>query len=702
MFSVMTAIRPLITFIILFRLFIVTTTSAESMTSLNLPLLGEAQAVTAQGQLVPTATVFTGGISVNGTAYQSEVTQTLADAVRIEGNMQVDPTHVNQLADLLVYAKLEASTTANLNSPFYQLDVQNNISLWDQQPANLVAFRQNVILSAQQSVSLYSGTFYFPGLLNIFFGYRLQDGTFVTNTKGMMVTISSKSVSSRFTAAPCPFPIPEDRALTEGTDFSCGYATVPEQHADPEGPQIRLAVAIFHSSNNQAKSDPLLMEQGGPGGSTLETFATSLLTPEDTLVRPLLQRQDIVLIEQRGTLYSEPYLFCEEVKQFQLDLFKRWMFLTNEEIGQRADQALIDCRDRFLNEGINLSAYNSVENAADIAMVINMLGYSQFNYYGVSYGTMLGQHLMRDHRQQLRSVILDSVVPLETSFIPLTANTLDRSFKLLFAKCAADSICTRQYPRLEQVFFDTIDRLNVSPTFISPEDLAGNSYVLPLTGDDVMGQTATLLYSTSLIPLLPAIIYRIARGDYGINTLLFEETVFNDTSADGMFNSVICAEEANYTDADYQTAGLYPAVAEMAKGQDVRATCALWPVNRLEAYVNEPVSSQLPTLILSGEFDPVTPPSFGQTVAQHLPYGYAYTFPGVGHGVIAGGECPQSMMLAFLDSPFFAPPEDCIAKMEIKFAAESGGDLLGGNRLTPVRNFILEDTVGIEALAGRR
>jgi hypothetical protein len=106
------------------------------------------------------------------------------------------------------------------------------------------------------------------------------------------------------------------------------------------------------------------------------------------------------------------------------------------------------------------------------------------------------------------------------------------------------------------------------------------------------------------------------------------------------------------------------------------------------------VDSDIPTLVMSGEFDPVTPPSFGEAVAKHLNHAYAYSFPGVGHGTIDGGDCPVSMMLVFLENPTQAPDDNCITEMGIKFARNFE---LPSRRLRTIADRI----GGLKALAGK-
>jgi pimeloyl-ACP methyl ester carboxylesterase len=146
---------------------------------------------------------------------------------------------------------------------------------------------------------------------------------------------------------------------------------------------------ILHSPNAEHSPDPLVMAQGGPGGSTIDFFGAVMTGGLGT---QFLAQRDIILIEQRGTFYAKPNLVCDEFLTSNLAVLDQTLSVPETDNLNLA--AAGACYDRLTAEGINLSAFNSVENAADVPMVISALGYSEYNYYGVSYGTMLAQHLM--------------------------------------------------------------------------------------------------------------------------------------------------------------------------------------------------------------------------------------------------------------------------------------------------------------------
>src|SRR5262249_46716639 len=161
-------------------------------------------------------------------------------------------------------------------------------------------------------------------------------------------------------------------------DAVCGYVSVPLRHGDDASPRIRLAVVVIPAPDPAARQpDPLFLAQGGPGGSTISGFGQVLL--DDPGKRPTLNR-DVVLWDQRGTYFSQPRLLCREMGQLAAG--------ADEE---KQKEAYRRCGERLAKEAGDLSAFNSIENARDIDDVRAALGYDKYNFYGVSYGTELGQ-----------------------------------------------------------------------------------------------------------------------------------------------------------------------------------------------------------------------------------------------------------------------------------------------------------------------
>ena len=217
-------------------------------------------------------------------------------------------------------------------------------------------------------------------------------------------TAAAQSGFPRFEPVSCDiFDLYEHApGAVEGQDLQCGYLVVPERHDQPDAGSIRLAIVIIKSTGDNPAPDPLILAQGGPGGSGLELYA-GLASPDSELGQMLRPERDLVVFEQRGTRYSLPFLFCQEVLDLELNAAEQELSL--EEEARLLREAFQACKVRLEAEGIDLAAYNSIENARDIIDLAHVLGYDRLNYYGVSYGTMLGQHLMRLKPELLRSAI---------------------------------------------------------------------------------------------------------------------------------------------------------------------------------------------------------------------------------------------------------------------------------------------------------
>jgi pimeloyl-ACP methyl ester carboxylesterase len=98
--------------------------------------------------------------------------------------------------------------------------------------------------------------------------------------------------------------------------------------------------------------------------------------------------------------------------------------------------AVAACRKRLAPTGFDFVAYNSHENAADIADLRVKLGIDQWNVYDVSYGTDLAQQLLRDHAEGIRSVVLDSVVPPSVNIVDRCWEAPASGLAAIFQACA--------------------------------------------------------------------------------------------------------------------------------------------------------------------------------------------------------------------------------------------------------------------------
>jgi pimeloyl-ACP methyl ester carboxylesterase len=461
-----------------------------------------------------------------------------------------------------------------------------------------------------------------------------------------------------FESSPCPFDVPE------GAPVECGFVVVPQDHNEPGGSVIRLATAILRDQSAEHQPDPVILLAGGPG----ERVVANALALGPTLA-PLHPNRDLIFFDQRGVGLSEPALECPEFVPVMLDAL-------DEEDADVVAQSVFDgfmtCRDHLVNDGHDLSVYTTAQNAADVNAIRIALGYDRINIYGGSYGSLLAQATMRDYPEHLRSVAFNSTLPLESSLFVDATTTFANAIMRLLDACESDEACSTAYPDLHAVLFEVIDRLNNEPipiTVVNPTD--GQTYDALLTGDAVRGNLGTFLYISQIIPVLPQAIYDVYNGDLDLMTQLSSTRLaLLDLMSRGMMMSVMCnADLVGKVPEDLlnNTAEL---PSQLVSTEDIEITieygafgiCENWPVSVADSSAKEPVISDIPTLILEGEFDPVTPPEYGELVAGYLSNGYYFEFPGLGHDVLAN-SCAREIAGVFVHDPTQAPDATCISEM---------------------------------------
>lgn len=475
-------------------------------------------------------------------------------------------------------------------------------------------------------------------------------------------TPNNQNSVPRFDKAACPFK--PASGMTEGKDFTCGYLVVPEDRTDPKSKTIKLAVGIFKPVKTPAQPDPVILLQGGPGGGGLQDFAPFM---DKDLRGQFAPNRDLILIDQRGTGYSQPSLACpEEFKQAEDTASQN---LTREKVVQLEVQVMQQCYNRLKQAGVNLDAYTTVNNAHDISDLIKALKYKEVNVYGVSYGTRLALTVMHDFPQGVRSVILDSTVPTQLNLFTTLATQFTRAFDVLFNGCANQLTCNLRYPNLKQTFYQLVDQLNANPITIKSKSLNNNkTYTILVNGDSLINWLFESLYATQLISLLPKAIYDLKGGDSTILQQTFATLAYNPDFSQAMYYAVECGEDAAFTSLQETTtqSAILPPQAKAVADLDFQTTfgiCGFWNAQAVPNDQKQPVTSDIPTLFTVGEYDPITPPSNDQLAKQTLSHSYLYQFPGTGHGIIYTNDCPNSIMNGFLDNPQQAPNTSCIADM---------------------------------------
>lgn len=473
------------------------------------------------------------------------------------------------------------------------------------------------------------------------------------------VQISAQTALYEFSENSCSF------IIEAGFTARCGTLRVPENRAKPNGNQVDVAVAIFPAQMPDPEPDPIFYLDGGPGAATLQSKGSYF----SYYFSEFNRTRDIVLVDYRGTGNSEPNLLCNEVADYFGAV--RNSISPAILIGQSYERAIENCRQRLVNdERIDFRMYSSAVIAEDIADLRQALGYERINLLGASYGTRLALTLLRDRPENIRSVILDGVLPPQVNLDAETILNANRAFEELFTACARSLRCNEAFPNLRAEFYMVLARLQEQPVSLNLLNNFNTGNQVSLDGVTFINYLFGSLYSTELIPALPLIIHQAFEENFenfrdlnniGVNANL------NFTLGLGL--AIACNEENPFNSPKETIAATerVPILGAFFAGNinhnhaDALDYCHSWGTETPNPIENEPVQSNVPVLVLNGQFDPITPPRWGELAARTLNKSQVVTFPGMGHvASLSNSSCAKQIALNFLSAPEARLDVSCI------------------------------------------
>ena len=414
----------------------------------------------------------------------------------------------------------------------------------------------------------------------------------------------------------------------------CGALRVAEDPGHPSGSSIELRVAVVPALNRRAEAAPLFLLAGGPGQA-----ASDLYVSFAGAFARINRNHDIVLVDQRGTGRSAP-LAC----QYPDD----WGRSSEQLPALR--QATLACLQKF---GPRVRYYTSSVAVQDLDQVRRALGYARIDLYAASYGTRMAELYMRRYPGSTHAAILDGVTYPQQVIGPDTPLDGERALNLILTRCLAAPDCTAAYP-------DVRRDLDILRRRFGPETAAltltdpSSGLPLPIEFNRSVLSAALrfLSYNATEASLLPALIHQAAAGQLAAlaaQTVMMARQV-GDELASAMQNSVICSEDVPFFAADQIDRAR---LAQTYQGTDqldaLTEICKLWPRGPVDPALHSALHSAVPSLLLSGEADPVTPPADAERLAQGLGRYRHLVLQGEGHGQLATG-CVPKLMAEFLDA----------------------------------------------------
>jgi pimeloyl-ACP methyl ester carboxylesterase len=440
----------------------------------------------------------------------------------------------------------------------------------------------------------------------------------------------AKRVEPRFERAECAVKV------APGERIECGLLFVPENRRKARSRTISLPVMIFRSTASAPAADPVIYLPGGPGLSSIDGRTTGK-------GNPFLLERDQILLEGRGNKFARPSLGCPEINDLRA---------ANAAPAVQTS-AVARCRAALVASGVDLDGYTSAEAADDLDDLRRALRIRQFNLIGFSYGTRLAQTVLQRHPEGVRSVVLDSVLPIDVNYDETAASSLRRAIDALLDACATDPACDVRYPSLRARFAALIT------------DADRNGIPAPgrvLRGRDIVEAVGAGLQQPGIVPALPGIISEAAGGR--LTGLLPLTRQVASSFNWGLRLSIWCGEEMPFENAARMASQISPTLG--LGGTDNRTAtpemCAAWRVSSAGVQANNPVESDVPVLVLAGEFDPVTPPAWGRRLLRTLTNARFVQVAGQSHGAMFN-RCGGQMTIAFLRDPRAPLNGDCIAKM---------------------------------------
>jgi pimeloyl-ACP methyl ester carboxylesterase len=451
---------------------------------------------------------------------------------------------------------------------------------------------------------------------------------------GLMVACQANAVPTppptvpAIALAPCTLTSPGS-PMRVGAQ--CGSLTVYEDRESQQGRTIDLMLAVVPAVSRSPEADPLFFLAGGPGQSALESYPMV-----HAAFARVNQRRDIVLVDQRGTGSSNP-LDCPGGEEFA-DI--------DEEIIPWAISCLsgLQADPRFYTTSIAMHDLDDVRDA---------LGYQQINLYGVSYGSRAALTYMRQYPDRVRTAILDGVVPQDEALGLRVARDAQQALEGILSRCRNLDSCRAAFPDIGHVFDELLKDLEAEPVHVVlPHPSSGEIQELTFTPEMMAAAVRLLTYAPETAALLPLLLNSAyAHHDYSFlaaQYLIISDQITQSIST-AMSYSVLCSEDLPFIDpeeAERMNAGTYLGDIQTSALFQI---CQVWPRGDIPPDFKEPVRSDAPVLLLSGEYDPVTPPYKGEQAAQTLPNSLHLVIPGQGHNVIFRG-CVPNLVTALIES----------------------------------------------------
>jgi pimeloyl-ACP methyl ester carboxylesterase len=447
----------------------------------------------------------------------------------------------------------------------------------------------------------------------------------------LLAALPAAGTPPRLELKPCKLPGFDGEAR-------CGTWEVFENRAARSGRRIALRVVVLPAREKPAAPDPVVFFEGGPGGSAVASGPSLAGELAETL-----RHRDLLLVDARGTGDSHP-LRCPQPEEIRA---------VEEALDSFMDPAAVRrCREA-LSKDNDLSQYTTASIVDDVDEARAALGYDKVNLLGASYGTRAAMVFLRRHPESVRTVVLQSALPMDARVPTFLAPHTEAAFDRMAAACAAEASCRAAFPDPRADLEAVLKKLADGPVAVPVRGTDGNAQTMRLSRNGVVQTVRYLLYRVPGTRALPLLLHRAAQGDFlPLAQRAFDLAGFllKGGGLGGLYLSVTCSEDVAFVDRDEATrlaAGTF--MGDFRLRQQL-AACAEWPAAKLPESFLEPVRSGVPVLLVAGENDPGTPLEWAEKVARFLPNSRLFVVPGGAHVFygLDGIECLDRLTADFV------------------------------------------------------
>ena len=417
----------------------------------------------------------------------------------------------------------------------------------------------------------------------------------------------------------------------------CGTYEVYENRATKTGRKISLNIVVYPATGDKREPDPLFYFAGGPGSAATDDARG--FAPQFAKIR---EHRDLVFVDQRGTGKSHP-LDCKFYNPDDPQSYLGYFFPLEDVRKCRAE----------LESKADLTLYTTTIAMDDIDEVRTALGYEQINLFGGSYGTRAVLTYLKRYPKRVRTAMLQGVAPTNQHMPEDFPVVMERALNGVLAECAADEACNKAFPNLKEETKSVLAQLLKGPVEVEVEKPNSRDRVKVKLSRDLAAEAIRyMLYSPVPATRVPVTLHLAAQGNFVplAQTALWYRLNLVGTGSNGMYLSVTCAEDLPWVkkeDAERFAANTFLGDYRFRQQQEA---CALWPRAKLERGYADPTKVDVPVLILTGEWDPVTPPSHGELTSKTLPNSLHVVVPQGAHGLggLVGTDCILRLMTEFV------------------------------------------------------